>query len=201
MTSRVQYLAGKGLAHPPKWLPPNVHYEVMAGSVSYGVSDDCSDVDVVGFAIPPKEDIFPHLRGEISGFGKHLKRFDQYQEHHINDASTRKEYDLTIFSIVKYFQLCMDNNPNTIDALYVPQRCVLTCTPLAQMVRDKRKMFLHKGSYHRMRGYAYSQLHKIGNKNLEVEKKMPPKIKSILEKIDRKDLKLLQVEKQKRGLL
>jgi hypothetical protein len=32
------------------------------------------------------------------------------------------------------------------------------------MVRDNRKLFLHKGSYHKFRGYAYAQLHKIGTK-------------------------------------
>lgn len=51
-----------------------------------------------------------------------------------------------------------------VDTLFVPQRCVLFCTPIAQLVRDNRKLFLHKGAYHKFRGYAYSQLHKIGNK-------------------------------------
>ena len=71
---------------------------------------------------------------------------------------------MSIYSIVKFFQLCMENNPNMVDTLFVPQRCVLFCSPVAQLVRDNRRMFLHKGSYHKFRGYAYSQLHKIGIK-------------------------------------
>lgn len=76
----------KGLISPPKWLPQNIHYEVITGSVSYAVSSDTSDMDVVGFCIPPKDDVFPHLRGEIMGFGQQQKRFDVWQEHKIVDS-------------------------------------------------------------------------------------------------------------------
>jgi uncharacterized protein len=164
MASRVQLMKQKGLISPPKWLPQNIHYEVITGSVSYAVSSDTSDMDVVGFCIPPKDDVFPHLRGEIMGFGQQQKRFDVWQEHHIMDKETSQEYDFSIYSIVKFFHLAMENNPNMLDIIHVPQRCVLFSSPVAQMVRDSRQMFLHKGSYHKMRGYAYAQLHKIGTK-------------------------------------
>jgi hypothetical protein len=32
------------------------------------------------------------------------------------------------------------------------------------MVRDARKMFLHKGSWHKFKGYAYSQISKMSVK-------------------------------------
>lgn len=164
MASRVQLLKNKGLIKPPKWLPQNVHYEVIMGSVAYGVSSDTSDMDVMGFCIPPKDLTFPHLAGEIPGFGTQIQRFEQYQQHHVMDAESRQEYDFTIYSIVKYFQLCMENNPNMCDSLFVPNRCVLYASKIGQMVRDERRLFLHKGSYHKFRGYAYAQLHKIGTK-------------------------------------
>lgn len=162
MASRVQLAKKKNLIYPPKWLPANIHYEVITGSVSYAVSSDTSDMDIVGFAIPPKDDLFPHLRGEIPGFGSQHQRFGVWQEHHVMDGD--QEYDFTIYSIVKFFQLAMENNPNMLDILFVPQRCVLYCSKVAQIVRDNRKLFLHKGSYHKMRGYSYAQLHKIGTK-------------------------------------
>ena len=59
--STLQRLAGRGLIRPPRWLPGNVQYETIMGSVAYGVSSDSSDLDVYGWAIPMKEDIFPHL--------------------------------------------------------------------------------------------------------------------------------------------
>lgn len=43
MSSRVQQLAERGLFHPPPWLPKNVHYEVITGSIAYGVADSMSD--------------------------------------------------------------------------------------------------------------------------------------------------------------
>jgi uncharacterized protein len=165
MSSRVQLMKQKGLISPPKWLPQNIHYEVITGSVSYAVSSDTSDMDIVGFCIPPKEDIFPHLRGEIVGFGTQQKRFDVWQEHHIMDKEARQEYDFSIYSIVKFFHLVMENNPNMVDILFTPQRCVLFCSAVAQIIRDNRKMFLTKNSYHKMRGYSYAQLHKIGTKS------------------------------------
>ena len=110
--------------------------------MSYGVSDDTSDMDILGFCVPDKEIIFPHLRGEILGFGKQIKRFEQYQQHHV--VFDAHSYDLTIYSIVRYFQLCMENNPNMIDSIFVPQRCVLHCTRVGQMVRENRRLFLSK---------------------------------------------------------
>jgi uncharacterized protein len=166
--STLQRLTDRGLVKPPRWLPGQVMYETIMGSVAYGVSSDTSDVDVYGWAIPPKEDIFPHLRGEIPGFGKQAKRFEQYQEHHVEDrdalAGHGRMYDLTIFGIVKFFALAMENNPNIIDSLFTPTTCVLHSTKVGNLVRENRRLFLHKGAWPKFKGYAYSQLHKIAIK-------------------------------------
>ena len=166
--STVQRLADRGLIKPPRWLPGNVQYETIMGSVAYGVSSDSSDVDVYGWAIPPKEDIFPHLRGEIPGFGEEAKRFGVYQEHHVEDrdalAGHGRTYDLTVFGIVKFFALAMENNPNVIDCLFTPATCVLHSTRVGNLVRENRRLFLHKGAWPKFKGYAYSQLHKIAIK-------------------------------------
>lgn len=149
--------------HPPHFLIDNLCYTTIMGSVAYGVSNSDSDQDIYGFCIPTKELLFPHLTGEIHGFGQQIQRFEQFQEHHIDDPSSGKEYDITIYSIVKYFQLCMENNPNMIDSLFTARRCVLHSTPVAELVIQNRRTFLHRGSMHKLRGYAYSQLSKIEN--------------------------------------
>jgi len=96
-------------------------YETIMGSIAYGVSSDESDRDIYGFCIPPKEEVFPHLDGEIPGFDAPKKRFAQYQQMHVEDASARGgkgvDYDLTIYSIVKYMSLCMEQAKT-------PQECV-----------------------------------------------------------------------------
>jgi len=177
--SRVRDLIEKGRIKPPLWLGDNLAYEVITGSVSYGVSSDTSDCDIIGFTIPPKDVVFPHLRGEIVGFGQPVKRFDQFQAHHVDGegiSGAATSYDLTVYGIVRFFQLCMENNPNMVDALFVPQRCVLTVTKVGLMVRDQRRLFLHKGAWHKFRGYAYSQLSKM-------EKSKPTgKRKALIEK-------------------
>lgn len=164
-------LQKRGLISPPKFLVPNTHYLTQMGSVSYGVSNDESDIDVVGFCMPPKETVFPHLAGSIVGFGvEPYVPFKPWQKHHIVDPDKRTaegqqvQYDITVYGIVQFFQLCMENNPNMVDAIFTPQRCILHATPVAQMMRDDRRVFLHKGSYPKFKGYAYSQLKKLKEK-------------------------------------
>lgn len=129
MSSKLQVLAEKGLASPPPWMPSNMHCEVIMGSQAYGVAEDDSDMDIYGFCIPPKTMVFPHLAGEIEGFGGKGPRYGVWQQHHIQDGDALggrgRSYDFQIFSIVKWFHLAMENNPNMVDALFVPANCLL----------------------------------------------------------------------------
>lgn len=175
MASTVERLTKKGLIRPPYFVESNTMYETVMGSNAYGVSVDTSDFDTVGFCLPPKEMLFPHLAGDIPGFGRQTKRFEVYQQHHVFDKDAQgglgRSYDLNVYSIVKYFQLCMENNPNMVDSLFTPQECVLHSTKISNMVRDKRKLFLHKGSWHKYKGYAYNQLHKMDSKDPQPDSK------------------------------
>lgn len=157
-------LQKQNLIHPPSWLVDNVSYLTVMGSDAYGCTSGSSDLDVYGFCIPPKNVIFPHLKGEIPGFGRQIQRFEQWQEHHIAPPDKEVVYDFSVYSIVKYFQLCMENNPNMIDSMFTPRRCVVHMTMLGEHVRNNRKLFLHKGSWHKFKGYAYAQMHKIKGK-------------------------------------
>lgn len=163
--STIADLAKRKLLQPPRWLPGAMIYETIMGSMAYGVSSDSSDMDIYGFCIPPKDDVFPHLKGEIPGFGRQIQRFEHFQQHHVMDRDALggkgREYDFSIYSIVKYFQLAMENNPNMIDSLFTPRSCVLHSTPIAERVREKRRIFLHKGAWHKFKGYSYAQLHKM----------------------------------------
>ena len=157
-------LAKQNLIHPPKWLPSNTVMMTIMGSQAYGVNQDDSDQDIYGVCIPPKELTFSHLAGEIPGFGRQIQRFEVWSEHNVRDPNKTVEHDFAIYGIVKYFNLCMENNPNMIDSLFVPRNCVLHSTAIGEMIRENRKMFLHKGAWHKFKGYAYSQASKIRNK-------------------------------------
>jgi uncharacterized protein len=161
----IKDLTTRGAIKPPAFVPANVHYETIMGSLSYGVSSDASDLDLAGFCIPDRELVFPHLGGEIPGFGTQIQRFEQYQQHHIELPGNPQVYDITIYNIVKFFQLCMENNPNMVDTLFTPERCVTHITPIGKLVRDNAEIFLHKGSWHKFKGYAYAQMSKIRKKS------------------------------------
>lgn len=168
MTSVVKHLVKRGLIKPPGFVDGNIHYETEVGSVAYGTSVDTSDVDIYGFCIPPQYILFPHTIGVIPGFDRNVQGFDQYQRHHIEDKEAHGGrgvvYDISIYNIVKYFRLCLDNNPNMIDSLFTPLDCVRFATPISEMVRERRKLFLHKGFYPKFKGYAMSQIQKMQNK-------------------------------------
>ena len=170
MASHFQKLVEKQLiTDAPSFLKNTTQYEVIMGSMAYGVSNDSSDMDVYGFAIPPKHEVFPHFRGEIPDFDPFEVKFKQYQKHHIVDQQAMggrgRTYDITIYSITRYFRLLADNNPNIIDSLFVPRNCILHSTPIADMIREQRKLFLHKGCWTKFKGYAYGQIHKIRTKS------------------------------------
>ncbi|MFA5999437.1 MAG: nucleotidyltransferase domain-containing protein [Candidatus Paceibacterota bacterium] len=172
MPSTVQRIQKLGLINPPSYIPGSIAYEAIVGSVSYGVSDDTSDMDVNGFYIPPKYIVFPHTAGVINGFGSKKKeeeehKKDPWQQHHVVNKDEKRKYDFTMYGIVRCFQLCMENNPNMVDLLFVPPRCILHITRVGEMVRENRHIFLHAGSFQKFKGYAHSQLHKAKDKEHE----------------------------------
>lgn len=158
--------------HPPSWMVDSVQYLTMMGSVAYGVADVGSDIDIYGFCIPPKRIVFPHIQGWVPGFENQPEVFDQWQEHHIQDVNAAggsgREYDFSVYNIVKYFTLVMDNNPNMVDSLFTPERCVLWQTPLAVHVRENRHIFLSKKAWYTFKGYAWQQRTKMRNRSREV---------------------------------
>lgn len=156
------------------WIPNNLMYITMMGSISYGTNTDTSDVDIYSFCIAPKTHTFPHLSGQVYGFGEAkngYKRFTNLQQHHIEDKEERKTYDINIYNIVDYFQLVMECNPNMIDSLFTPQFCVLHSTRVGNIVRENRRKFLNLKAWHTFKGYAYSQLHKSESKEATGKRK------------------------------
>lgn len=138
-------------------------YEVIMGSFAYDVSSNTSDCDLYGVCIPPMNYVFPHVDGYVRGFGPAPQNFETFQQHHIKKND--KEYDVAIYSIVKYFDLAAQNNPNIIDALFVPDRCVTHSDAIGNYMRKNRRHFLHRGSYHKFRGYSYAQLKRLKTSN------------------------------------
>ena len=157
--SIVRKLKANDLIHPPRKFVADTCYEVITGSFAYGVSGDTSDMDVFGVCVPDQDVIFPHLLGHIPGFGPEPYSFDVYQKHHIEDS--KKEYDVCVMSIIKFFNLAAENNPNIIDILFVPERCIIHSDDIGNHIRGNRRLFLSKRCFVKMKGYAFSELKAI----------------------------------------
>lgn len=149
----------------PPFLYNGIHYVTIMGSTAYAVNEDTSDFDIYGTFVPPKAQIFPHLDGYIPGFGKAAPATKHWQLHHVMDPDAEggkgRSYDFNFHGIVEYFQLCMECNPNMIDSLFTSRRCVLYTSPIGELMRENRHLFLHKGAWHRFKGYAYSSISKL----------------------------------------
>jgi hypothetical protein len=77
--------------------------------------------------------------------GRGIALGDRRHEHDAL-AGNGRTYDLTIYGIIKFFNLAMENNPNVIDSLFTPVNCVLHITRVGNLVRENRRLFLHKAS-------------------------------------------------------
>lgn len=168
-SSVTKTLHSAGLIKPQAFVVGGVQYETIMGSEAYGVATDVSDKDIYGFCIPPKDYVFPHLDRKIIGFSTNIKTFEQFHQHHIKYNAT--QYDLTIFGIVKYFKLLMENNPNVLDSIFTREQCCVFKTKIADIIRDNRKIFLSKKLWHSFKGYAFRQLHMLIIKNPDKDSK------------------------------
>lgn len=160
--SVLRKLHRNGLVNDIKPFALNTHYEVIMGSFAYGVSSDTSDVDLYSVFTPPMEYVFPHTAGFIHRFAEPAPVYDNYQKHNL--VLDGKTYDVNNYNIVRYVHLCMENNPNMIDSLFVPDRCIVHIDGVGDILRENRKNFLHKGICKRLKGYAYQQMKKIRTK-------------------------------------
>jgi len=198
-------LQDKKLISPPPWVVQNTIYLTITGSVSYGAADTTadSDIDLYGVCIPPKIEIFPHLNGKIYGFDD-IDCFQQFQCHHIFDKDALggkgREYDVSVYNIIKFFKLLLENNPSCVDTLFTSHEHILIITQAGNLLRENRKLFLHKGCFAKFKGYAYSQLAKLENKSPKGLQKLKnfEQEKGISHKIS---FKQLEQEIKNRGLI
>lgn len=158
----------KNLINPPDFVISQLQYEIIMGSLAYGVSSDNSDIDIYGVCIPNKDTVF--MNG-IRNFDPFHKKFEQYQQHHVLEKSKDQEFDFSIYNMTKYFRLCANGNPNMIDSLFVPRRCITYITPIGELIRENRYLFLSKKCWHTFKGYAYSQVHKMNIKKPDPKSK------------------------------
>lgn len=120
---------------------PRIIFETVVGSRAYGIHHAESDYDKAGVMIPGKEYFF--------GFQK----FEQFRGF--------EEKDRVCYDIRKALRLISDNNPNMMDLLWMPDRCVITRSPYWDTFIENRDIFVTKRCRYTFSGYAIAQLNRI----------------------------------------
>lgn len=143
-------------------------YLVMAGSHSYGMARPESDIDVRGWAIPPKE--------YFLSYHKHFEQTEQRWTHKnfpwmeqlkwrlgegIVYAHQDEPIDCCIYGIQKFVKLAANCNPNIIELLFVEDEDILYMSELGAALRRHRDLFLTSRAFYTFTGYAVAQLKRI----------------------------------------
>lgn len=113
----------------------------VVGSRAYGVNREDSDYDQAGVMISPSRYFYG------------LDKMDQFRNF--------PGVDKVIYDIRKAVRLISDNNPNMLDLLFVPERCILKIEPEWKIFMENRDLFVSKKCRHTYSGYSFAQLRRI----------------------------------------
>lgn len=125
------------------WLKENIILLAYAGSTAYGTTTETSDTDYRGICIPP----------ESYHFG-----LDSFESYHSPEGA---KFDMVVYSLKKYAQLALQNNPNVLEILFTDPRHFAIHSWLGQQLIDMRHEFLSKLFFQRTNGYARSQYYEM----------------------------------------
>lgn len=133
-------------------------FEVIAGSKAYGLDNEKSDTDIRGVFVLPKElfyslDYIPQVSNETN--------------------------DIVYYELKRFMELLSKNNPNIIELLNVPAKCMLHKDEL--MDRIKPEMFLSKLCEKTFANYAFSQIKKAYGLEKKINNPVEPERKSVLD--------------------
>jgi len=120
------------------------HY---GGSWSYGTYvEGVSDIDIRGIYVAEEKQIrtpfFPSKEKSIDG-----------------------ENDAVLYELSKYMTMCLANNPNAIESLWVNKSDLIMTTENYWKLRNNRENFLSKKIISSFSGYALSQLKKMKSRD------------------------------------
>lgn len=115
-------------------------FEMITGSKAYGIHNENSDTDIMGVMIPDKSYFYG------------MDKFEQYKD---------SETDYTIYNITKTIGLLKENNPNIMNMLMPPHRCIITNSKYWEMVIDNVDLFISKKCKFTYLKYAIAQLKRI----------------------------------------
>lgn len=124
----------------------NTIFLMMRGSQAYGTNLPDSDIDYGGICMPDRDVLFG------------IDKFEQ-EENWVDEAGNKVDKSIYVFN--KAVDLMANNNPNILDYLFAPDRCVITCTPVMERLKENAHLFLSRDTKNSFLGYAIAQLSRI----------------------------------------
>lgn len=124
-------------------------YEYIRGSQAFGLATETSDTDTGGVFMSPIESLL--------GLG-----FDYKEE----VASSK--HDDVWYELNKFFRLLLSSNPTILEALFVPNDCVLYEHPIMTEIKKHKHLFITKKCFKPFGCYAVSQIEKCRGLNKKI---------------------------------
>ena len=118
----------------------------IRGSQAYGTNTADSDEDFGGIYIPT----IPQLL---------MGNFPESVENWVDGQGNK--VDKSMYSISRFLELAAACNPNILDYMFAPDRCIIKSTELWEYVKSHREKFISKKCKFSFQGYALGQLRRI----------------------------------------
>jgi len=130
-----------------------VIYKAIVGSHAYGLNTPQSDKDYIAVYLPTKEDLL--------GLQKH-EQFDLSTKYSGDKLkkNTCDDQDFTAYSLPKYVRLLLQNNPNILETLFLPDNCIIEDSAEMKYLRNNYTNIVSQLTRKTFLGYAISQKHK-----------------------------------------
>lgn len=127
--------------------------EIRHGSHLYGTNTPESDEDFVGVFMPSIDYVFGLKSVQEVDLGTVNKGQDGKNT---KDATDRKLYEFR-----KFLKLCLDNNPNILEVLFVNRENIVHIESAGETLLSLRDCFPSKLCIPKFIGYAHAQKHKM----------------------------------------
>jgi hypothetical protein len=137
-----------------------VLYEYVGGSTCYGTNLPSSDKDIRGVFCLPK-----------SQYLTITKPVDLVSDE--REIEGKKKNDSVFYTLLRTFELLKKANPNILEALWVPNDCIVTTSPEMEVIIQNRNLFISKSCLGSHYGYAQSQIDRAQGKNKKVNNPQP----------------------------
>jgi hypothetical protein len=138
--------------------PQHLLLKSISGSRAYNLAVPSSDTDIKGIFVLPQRELYGlNYTGQVA-----------------NETN-----DETYFEIGKFIDLLCKNNPNILELLSAPERCLLYRHRLMDLIRPED--FLSRLCFDTFAGYAKTQIKKAKGLNKKINRSFEKERKSLLD--------------------